>query len=159
MSFLLLQKPYNVEVNTKSKKEANIEMLEAKNYSISKDGIALVATATRVLRFNTHDEFYDIDVLRKLKDNAIDNLKADRGTLVKSDLELMGKVRYKNSEGVTFSSQEALYNLDSKIFKTDVDFILEDNRSVTYGSSLKYETNDGKIYASKIRSIARIDEK
>jgi len=159
MGFLLLQSPYNVQKNKKTQKEANMEVIDAKNYSITKDGVASVTSAKRVLRFSNYDEFYDIEVLRTPKPKFVDNLKADRGTLVKNNLKLVGNVRYKNSDGVKFSSQEAQYNLNSKVFKTDGDFILEDNRSVTRGSSLLYETNVGKIYANKIRSIARIEGK
>lgn len=159
MALLLIQNPYNVEKNKQIKNEANIEIIDAKNYSITKDGVALITSAKRVLRFSSYDEFYNIDVLRAPKPNFLDNLKADSGSLVKDDLKLVGNVRYKNSDGVKFSSQEAEYNLKSKVFKTDGDFILEDNSSVTHGNSLKYETYEGKIYAKNIRSIARIEEK
>jgi len=154
-----MQNPYKIDDGKKETKQANIEMLGMKNYSITKDGISSIAVAARVLRYDTHDEFYDVEILRKQKDNLQDNLRADVGNLVKDDLELSGNVRYENSDGVKFSSEDAQYNLKTKEFKTDKNFILEDNRSITYGSSLVYQSKEGKIYANNIRSIAEVDEK
>jgi len=154
-----MQNPYKIDDGKKETKQANIEILGMKNYSITKDGISSIAVAARVLRYDTHDEFYDVEILRKQKDNLQDNLRADVGNLVKDDLELSGNVRYENSDGVKFSSEDAQYNLKTKEFKTDKNFILEDNRSITYGSSLVYQSKEGKIYAHNIRSIAEVDEK
>jgi len=159
MTFLLMQNPYKIDDTKKRAKQANIEMLGMKNYSITKDGVSSIAVAARVLRYDTHDEFYDVEILRKQKNNLLDNLKANVGSLVKDDLKLSGSVRYKRSDGVKFSSEEAQYSLNTKEFKTDKNFILEDNRSITYGSSLVYQSKEGKIYANNIRSIAKVEEK
>jgi len=79
--------------------------------------------------------------------------------LVKDDLKLEGNVRYQNSDSVKFKSQKADYNLETKVFKTDVDFTLEDNRSITYGTSMVYKTIEGKIYADNIKSTIEEEKK
>lgn len=159
MAFLLLQKPYNIEVNPNSKKEAIVEMNGAINYSISPNGIDSIASAKHVFRFATHDEFYDVAVQRLSQKGLKENLKANNGILEKENLTLEGDVKYKNSDGVSFRAPIAQYNLKSKVFTSDADFVLEDNRSITNGNSLVYQTKEGKIYANNIKSIAKVDDK
>lgn len=159
MIFLLYQKPYFVENNKNSKDEANIEMLKIVNYSIKEEGISHIVKADRALRFKDHDEFYKIDAIKKAKNEKLENFQADSGTLKKNDLKFIGNVKYKNSDSVKFNSQEAEYNLKSKIFKTNVDFKLEDNSTITYGTSLVYQTKDGRIYAKNIKSKTEVEDK
>lgn len=159
MVFLLLQKPYHIEVNQDAKKEANIEMFGAKNYSISQNGVESIFVASKVLRFPKYDEFHNVDVIRKTERNVLENILTNKAFLVKDDVELMGNVRYKNSDNVKFSTSLANYNLKSKVFKADEKFILEDDSTIIYGNSLVYQSNDGKIYANNIRSIAEVEEK
>lgn len=159
MVFLLYQKPYVVTNISNATNKPNIEMIGVTNYSITKEGISHIVTATKVLRFASYDEFYDINAIRKKDDYFLDNLRADKGKLIKDDLKFFGNVRYENSDDVNFKTQKADYNLKTKIFKTDVDFMLEDNRSITYGSSLVYKTIEGKIYANNIKSNIEEEEK
>ena len=159
MVFLLYQEPYLVEKSKSAKNEANIEMHKIVNYSITEDGINHIVKAQKALRFNDHDEFYFVDAVRKPKDALLENLTADSGTLKKNDLKFKGNVKYKNSNNIKFNSQEAEYNLKSKVFKTNVDFKLEDNNTITYGTSLLYQTKDGKIYAKNIKSKTEVEDK
>jgi LPS export ABC transporter protein LptC len=159
MVFLLYQKPYIVEINSNAKKEANIEMFQVLNYSITQDGISHIVKADRVLRYKDHDEFYKVDSIRKSKINHYETLLANSGTLKQDDLKLYGNVRYTNSDSVKFNSDEAEYNLKSKVFKTNMPFTLEDKRTITYGTSLTYQTKDGKIYANNIKSKTEVEKK
>ncbi len=152
MVFLLYQKPYNIQLSDGSKNEPNVEMVGVTNYSITKDGISHIIEATKVLRFIGHDEFYDIDAVRKSKETLLERMKADSGRLQKDDLNFVGNVRYKNSDNVKFKSQRVDYNLKTKVAKTDVEFTLEDNRTISHGTSLVYNTTEGKIYANNIKS-------
>ena len=157
MVFLLYQKPYDVVKSKNSKNTPNIEMINMVNYSITQDGVSHIVRASKVLRFIDRDEFYNIDATRKSKKTLLENLKANRGVLIEDDLKLDGNVNYQNSNRVRFVSQEADYNLKTKVFKTDVDFVLEDNRSIIHGASMVYKSIEGKIYANRIRS--KIEEK
>lgn len=158
MVFLLMQNPYDIEVSNIKEKVPSIEVLGVKNFSITEEGISSIATAKRVLRYNTHDEFYDISIIRREK-KLQDTLSANVGSLVKDDLKLSGNVRYKNSDGLKFNSNEAEYNLKSKIFKTEDKFVIKDDKTTTQGNSLVYQTKDGKIYAQNIRTITKVDKK
>lgn len=157
--FLLYQKPYFIPNVKSDKARASLEAHDVVNYSISKDGVKSVAKSSKVLRFVKHDEFFDIDIVRKKEKGVIDNLKADKGILKGNNLKVEGNVRYKDSDGLKFSSDEAMYNLKSKVFKSDTDFVLETNSTVTYGTSLVYQSKDGKIYANNIKSISEVNEK
>jgi LPS export ABC transporter protein LptC len=159
MVFLLYQKPYDVVQSKNSKNSPNIEMINMINYSITEDGISHIVKASKVLSFLNRDEFYNVDVTRKSKETLLENLKANSGVLIEDDLKLVGNVRYRNSNSVKFKAQEADYNLKTRVFKTDVDFILEDNRSITHGTSMVYKTIEGKIYANNIKSIIEEEEK
>jgi len=157
--FLLYQEPYLVEKNTSHKKEANIEMLKIVNYSITEDGIDHIVKAEKALRFKDHDEFYYVDAIKRPKSGILENFKADSGTLKNNNLRFQGNVSYKNSNNIKFNSEEAQYNLKSKVFKTSKDFKLEDNKTITYGTSLVYQTKDGKIYAENIKSKTEVEDK
>ena len=159
MVFLLYQKPYNIAQNKSGKNSPNIEMINMVNYSITEEGISHIVKASKVLRYVNKDEFFNVDAIRKSKETLLENLKADKGLLIKDDLKFVGNVHYRNSDSVQFTSQEADYNLKTKIFKTDVDFILEDNRSLTRGTSMVYKTIEGKIYANNIKSNIEEEQK
>lgn len=158
MAFLLYQDPYYIEDKINGKKDANVEAYDVVNYSINKDGISSIINSSHVLRYDTHDEFYKFDGVRKKENNYLENIKADKGTLVKNDLELVGHVKYKDTNGVKFESSKAQYNLQTKVFKANENFILENNSTITKGNSLVYQTNNGKIYAKNIRSITEVKE-
>ena len=157
MVFLLYQKPYTVVLDTSTQKKADIEMLKIVNYAITSSGISRIIKSDRVLRYKDHDEFYNIDSIRKQKKNYFETLLANSGRFEQNLVNLYGNIRYNNSNGVKFQSEEAQYDLQTKVFKTDVDFVLQDNRTITHGTSLTYQTKDGKIYAKNIKSI--IEEK
>ena len=157
MLFLLYQKPYNIPTDKNSKDRPSIEITDMVNYSINTEGISYIVKATKVLRFTDRDEFYNIDATRKSKKIFLENLKANSGILIKDNLKLKGSVEYQNSDNIKFKSQKLDYNLKEKVFRSDVDFILEDSRSITHGSSIVYKSDEGKIYANNIKSI--IEEK
>lgn len=157
--FLLFQKPYNVAVNSDSKDKPYIELNGVTSYSITQDGIEHIVNASKVLRFIGYDKFFDVDAIRKAEDGVRENLKADNGKLIKDDFSLKGNVVYSNSENVKYKSQVAQYNLKTKVFKTDADFVIEDNSSKVYGTSLVYMTTEGKIYANNIKSIVEVEDK
>jgi len=157
--FLIYQKPYDIQRVISSKEKPNLEVYGMINYSLSKDGIAQIIRAKKVLRFNSYDEFYDIDTIKKSKNNLLEKMKSDSGKLVKNNLSLIGNVRYNNSNGIKFQSQKVNYNLKTKVFRSDVDFTLEDNRTVTYGSSMVYKSIEGRIYANNIKSRIEVDIK
>ncbi|MBL0686500.1 MAG: LPS export ABC transporter periplasmic protein LptC [Sulfurospirillum sp.] len=159
MLFLLYQKPYDTQLTEESKNEPNIDMFDATNYSIAEDGISHIIKASRVLRFLNHDEFYNLDITRKEQSGLSDNIKADSGKLVKDNLYLEGNINYRNSDNVKLRSQRAEYNLKTEIAKIDADFVLENNKITTYGTSLVYDIIKGKINATNIKSIVREDEK
>jgi len=159
MVFLLYQKPYAVVLDANIQKEADIEMLKIVNYAITSGGISHIIKSDRVLRYKDHDEFYNIDSIRKPKDNYVETLLANSGRLEQNILNLYGNIRYKNSNGVKFNSEEAQYDLQSKVFKTDADFVLQDSRTITRGTSLTYQTKDGKIYAKNIKSKIEVQDK
>ncbi len=159
MLFLLYQKPYDVQLSASSKNEPNIEMIDVTNYSITEEGIKHIVKATKVLRFYRYDEFYNIDAIKKSKEYFLEKLKADNGKLVGDNLYLKGNVRYKNSDDVKFKSEKVDYDLKTKIVKTDVDFALENNRTITHGTSLLYKTVEGKIYANNIKSTIEEENK
>lgn len=157
--FLLYKKPFVIELAKVDKSEASMKMLGITSYSIVNSGIEHIIKGTKVLRFTNRDEFYDIDAVRKSNEGLLENLRADSGVLVGDNLSLKGNVRYENSNSVRFRSEQADYNLKLKVFKTDSDFVLEDNRSITKGASMIYMTKEEKIYAKKIRSKIEVNKK
>ena len=159
MVFLLYQEPYSMQKNRNIKKEANIEMLQIINYSINQEGVSRIVKAEKALRFKNYDEFYTVDSIRKQEDGLLENFQADSGVLKQNNLKFVGNVKYSNSDSVKFNSQEAEYNLKSKVFKTNVDFTLKDKNTITYGTSLVYQTKDGKIYANNIKSKTEVENK
>lgn len=158
-AFLLYKEPYALELSKADKSEPDMEMIDMVSYSITNDGIEHMVKSSRVLRFTNLDKFYNIDAIRKSKDDLLENLRAHSGVLIGDDLSLKGDVRYTNSDSIRFNSEQANYNLKTKVFKTDTDFVLEDNRSITKGASLIYMTKEEKIYANKIRSKIEVDKK
>lgn len=156
--FLLYQEPYVLGASKTNMNKPNIEMVGVMNYSISEDGVSHIAKATKVLRFSNYDKFYTIDITKRSEDNMFENLKADSGKLVKDDLTLKGDVRYSNSNSINFKTEQIEYNLKTEVAKTNTEFILKDNRSVTSGASLVYKSIEGKIFAKSIKTVIKKEE-
>ena len=97
--FLLYQKPYTVVIDANAQKKADIEMLNIVNYAISSNGISRIIKSDKVLRYKDHDEFYNIDSIRKQKENYHETLLANSGRLEQNILNLYGNIRYENSNG------------------------------------------------------------
>jgi len=155
--FLLYKEPYYINLKQSDKPKANLEANRVTNYSIQKEGVVLVAKSSQILRYKTYDKFFNIDIVRKKSDGVTDNLKAKEGSLRGDLLRVSGDIRYADSNGIKFFSDESTYNLKSKVFKSLSKFTLETNSTTVFGSSLVYQVNDGKIFAHNVKSISKVN--
>lgn len=158
MVFLLIQKPYTIVFNQESQNEASVQMQNATNYSMSKEGINSVARAASVWRYADFDKFVHIDIKRVNEKGKKETLVANNAILQKDLLSLSGNVLYQNEDGLIFRAPVSTYDLNTRVLRADVDFVLEDKQSKSRGNSLVYETKDGKIFAKKIKSIIKVEK-
>lgn len=151
--FLVTKKPYHVESTIEDSTLAKIHMKMVQNFDISKEGVVRVVMSEEVKRFATQDTFEKVYVLNKAPSGLIDTITSNKATLKGRNLRLYDDAKYERSDGLSLESQEAYYNLDSKVLRSHVPFVLNDSRGKVWGDSFVYQVNEGQIDATNIKAI------
>lgn len=155
--FLIFQKPYMLEPKV-NKNIPEIVMNDVQSFEVTKQGVVSFLSSDIVRRYASHDEFENVNMLKKSETGLVDSVSAKLGVLRKKDLLLKQDVRYDRSDGLELLSNEVKYNLNTKILSSNVPFVLSNPRGVSYGSSFVYDTDKGIISAQKIKAIIKENE-
>jgi hypothetical protein len=153
------KEPYGTDLVPNTKVLPQIEMHMVQNYDVSKAGVVTIVMAENVKRYAKYDEFKKIYILNQTQSELIDTVSSNQGILKDRELKLYDDAVYTRSDGVSLKSDEVFYHLDKKILKSDVKFVLANNRGITYGDSFVYQMNEGTIDANNIKAIIEEEKK
>ena len=156
--FLIFQKPYMLAPKV-DKNVPEVVMNDVQSFEVTKQGVVSFLSSDIVRRYASHDEFENVNMLKKSENGFVDSVSAKLGVLKKKDLLLRKDVRYDRSDGLVLVSDEVKYNLDTKILSSNMAFVLSNPRGISYGSSFVYDTNKGIIHAQNIKAIIKENEK
>ncbi|ASM40650.1 LPS export ABC transporter periplasmic protein LptC [Campylobacter sp. RM12327] len=151
MALIAFQSPYLKQISKIEVGIASMQMNGIKNYEINSSGINGLYEATKALRINDDDYFYDFKG-KILRDDTVHNLRSDEGIYKKDEVIFKKNAFYENSNNLNFSSQEIIYDIKSGIVKSDVDFVATQNKDKIIGKSVKYDTKNKQIYAKGVHS-------
>ncbi len=118
-------------------------------YKLEKQGLQSIMTGSSGERYIDRYEVYDTNYT----DNShsyVQHMASDFAFYRGDEVHLEGNVRYEREDGLTFFSNEALYNQKNGIAKTKGSFTVTQNQDKVKGTRLYYNSTNGKIRAKNI---------
>ncbi|WP_255550654.1 LPS export ABC transporter periplasmic protein LptC [Sulfurimonas aquatica] len=88
----------------------------------------------------------------------IANMKADSGLYEGDIITLIGKVSYFREDGLTFDSQEVVYNKKTSVAKTQSEYVAYMGDNKITGVSLEYNSLLNKIESKQVVAKYILDE-
>lgn len=139
-------------IDRKSEKFVDTPMFELTNFTIyefNDKGLETLLKADKGSRFKDRYTMSNLNYADNTR-SYISYITAKDAKYKGDDMHLYNNVVYIREDGLTFQSQDALYNKKSKIFKSDSDFVMFLNNDKITGTSLKYNTKKRKIKAKNV---------
>ena len=157
MVFLSLQDPYLTEAFKKDNTIANMEMIGINDYEIG-EKINLQITAKSGTRYKDYDEFNEFNGIQK-DENSTHILRSNIAIRKDDELIFKGNANYQNSDNINYNSEEIIYNIKSKIVRSDTPFIMRQGDDNVSGSSIIYDINKKQTNAKGIHAWYHIKDK
>ncbi|MDO5045880.1 LPS export ABC transporter periplasmic protein LptC [Campylobacter sp.] len=156
MVYLTIQDPYYSELVKPDNSVASIKINDVIDYEINASIISGRYEADEWNRYSDRDEFLGFKA-EILKDNKEHNLTSQKVFYKNDKLKFKENVNYVNNEGLKFVSDEVIYDIKTKIARSDVPFVMTQNQDKIEGDGGVYDTNMKKTYIRGIR--AWVEEK
>jgi len=157
ITFLSTKEPKTLKVSKEDINYSTIEFTALQGSSISKDGISERIVASKVMKFKTHDELYDLNTTFH-KEGVQHRVSAARARYQDALLFLKGDVLYENNQSLHIKSEELEYNVKTKIVKSPSPFILTSNKGIMRGDSFEYDMNNAALKGGKMHYNFEVNE-
>jgi LPS export ABC transporter protein LptC len=157
ITFLSTKKPKELKISKKDINYSTIEFRGLQGCSIDKTGISERITASRALKFKTHDELYDLNTTF-IEENITHKLTAKRAYYQNNIFRLTKEVNYENNQSMQIKSEELEYNTKTKIAESKTPFILTSKQGEMHGKTFIYDMKQGKIEGEQIQYNFEVKE-
>lgn len=127
-------------------------------YEINTFGLDSILLGTKATRYVDR---YDMDNVN-FTDNTqkyIANIKANNGVYKNDIITLKQDVIYNREDGLSFSSDEAIYNKKNSIVKTNHKYVAYSGKNKLVGSSLVYNNLKNRTKSKNITVTYQLREK
>ena len=158
ITFLSTKEPKKLSSFKKDINYSTIEFTKIKGITITKKGITEKITASKVLKFKTHDELYNISASFQ-ENNISHTLQAKKATYKNGYLTLSEDVHYENNQSLQIKSQELEYNTKTKIATSPGAFTMYSDKGVAHGDTFVYDIKTNRLKGQKLRYSFEVDEK
>lgn len=158
ITFLSTKEPKELQVTKEDINFSTIEFSGVQGSSIDKDGISQTIIASKVLKFKTHDELYDINTSFQKK-GLVHTLLSQKAHYHDNILRLSKKVQYENNQSMQIKSEELEYNTKTKIVKSPSSFEMTSPKGVALGDAFVYDMLANKFKGEKMKYSFEVDEK
>ncbi|MBQ9292452.1 MAG: LPS export ABC transporter periplasmic protein LptC [Campylobacter sp.] len=157
MVFLSLQDPYLTEAFKQDNTIANMEMNGIRDYEVA-EKVNLQISAKSGTRYKDYDEFNEFNGIHT--DGKTNHaLRSDIAILKDDILTFKGNANYQNSDNINYNSEEIIYNIKSKIVRSDTPFIMRQGDDNVSGSGIIYDINKKQTNAKGIHAWYHIKDK
>ena len=126
-------------------------------YELDNSGLVTLMLGSQGYRYKDRYTVDDIDHTDKSQ-HHISNLTAQFGVYKNNVLRLDGNVSYVRDDGLSFHSQEAVYNKKTTLFVSDTDFVAYRGKDTLWGTYIDHNDKTGKIHAKNIRAIYNLQK-
>jgi LPS export ABC transporter protein LptC len=131
-------KPLDID----NKKQIDIPILELKNFKLielGKVGLNNIMFGTDGIKYTDRYTIENVNFIDNTKEFSA-KIKADNSLYKNNIVYLNGNVIYNREDGLTFLSEEAIYDEKTKIVKTNKRYISTLNGNRATGSSIVYNS-------------------
>jgi LPS export ABC transporter protein LptC len=126
-------------------------------YEFDENGLLSVLNGEEGIRYKDRYEIQDVDYTDNSQE-FVANIQSDYGVYKNEVINLNANVVYIREDGVTFESQEAVYNTKTSIVRVDKDFVIYKNKNIIRGVLLVYNNKLDIMKFHNVRAIYQIDE-
>lgn len=127
-------------------------------YEINTFGLDSILLGTKGTRYADRYKIDNVNFTDNTK-KYIANIKANKGIYKNDIITLTGDVLYNREDGLSFSSDEAIYDKKSSIIYTNHKYIAYQGKNRFTGTSLIYNNLTNKIKSKNITTIYQLREK
>ena len=136
-------------VKSEGEQVAQLEIEDFSVYEINTQGVKSVLSGTSGQQFTTHYQVENAHYIENKKDFS-EHLYSDVGRFEKDVAYLNNNVRFFREDGLSFESNDALYNTKKESLYVKDNFILTQNENIIYGNELHYDTVSGQLSAQSV---------
>jgi LPS export ABC transporter protein LptC len=158
ITFLSTKKPKELKVSREDINYSTIEFRGLQGCSIDKTGISERITASRALKFKTHDELYDLNTTFT-EENMTHTLTAKQAHYQNDIFRLTKEVNYENNQSMRIKSEELEYNTKTKIAQSPLPFTLTSKQGDMKGDTFVYDIHNGKIEGKQMHYNFEVNER
>lgn len=127
-------------------------------YEINTFGLDSILLGTKGTRYVDRYDIENVNFTDNTK-KYIANIKANNGIYKNDIITLIEDVLYNREDGLSFSSDEAIYDKKSSIVQTHHKYIAYQGKNRLTGTSLVYNNLTNKIKSKNITIIYQLKEK
>lgn len=157
MVLIMVQNPYIATLSRANLEIADMQMRDVSDYEITQSGINSNYRAKIWQKFGDKNDFLDFYGV-VLDRNYTHEISSKNGYLKDNILLLSKNAVYKNDKNITFSSDEIIFDMKSKIVRSKVPFIATLNDNNISGKIISYDTKNGIIRAKFVDAWLKFDE-
>lgn len=126
-------------------------------YELDTKGLETIMIGNAATRYSNRYTIKQMDYTDNAK-NYIANMKADNAVYKDELVTLDGNVTYLRDDGLTFKTQQAIYNKNTAITMSDVGYVAYLNGSVIKGSYIQYDNNKNRIFSKNVHATIQLKE-
>lgn len=151
----MVKEPYTIKVFD-AKETPDIELFNAKNYQITREGVNSVVSSHRVARYGNIDKLYTVEASHITPEGLLGHLVSDEALLKENVITFMTHSRYERSDGVSLEGEEIRYDTKKETLQSKKNFIFTQQQSRTNGASFVYDMKEGTLFADAIYSLIQM---
>ena len=126
-------------------------------YELNHEGLVTLMSGTQGTKYSNRYVVDHADYTDNSK-NYVANIKAKNGIYQNDIATMTGDVVYFREDGLTFESEEVIYNKKTSITRSDGDYVLYRNKNKVTGNFLVYNNNKDLIDSKKVTVKYQIKE-
>ena len=157
ITFLSTKEPKTLQSSKKDISYATIAFKGVQGYSIDANGISEQLVASEALKYQYHDELYDINTTFH-EGNLTHHLTAKQARHENGIFHLRGEVLYENNQSMQIKSEELEYNTHTKMLKSPSAFVLRSRQGDMCGDTFVLNTQKHAMKSKGIHYTLEVDE-
>lgn len=125
---------------------------------LDEHGLTTMMNGDKGLRYTNRYIVYNINYTDNTK-KYLANMTANEGLYKGNVIDLMGDIKYNREDGISFSTQKAIYNKSTNIVHSPSPYIAYMGENQVVGSSIKYNNVLDTVTSKKVTANYKLKER